>query len=188
MSDKDTIALLRKGSRSKALDRLYKSFPSIERFVVGNGGTNEEAKDIFQEGLVIFIQKASSPQFELTSAISTYLYSVCKYLWYDHLRKQKFRTDVQPEELNIPSSYEHDVVDHVNKENKFKVLDDVFPLLGDRCIELLKRFYYQKMSMKEIASDMGYNNDKIAKNQKYKCLEKARKLAQKKLTKVEKTI
>jgi DNA-directed RNA polymerase specialized sigma24 family protein len=48
--------------------------------------------------------------------------------------------------------------------------------LGEPCKSLLEAFYMQKRSMQEIASTFGYTNSENAKNQKYKCLMRLKKL------------
>jgi hypothetical protein len=48
--------------------------------------------------------------------------------------------------------------------------------LGEPCKSLLEAFYIQKKPMLEIADDFGYTNADNAKNQKYKCLMRLKKL------------
>jgi hypothetical protein len=48
--------------------------------------------------------------------------------------------------------------------------------LGEPCKSLLEAFYIQKRSMQEIATGFGYTNAENAKNQKYKCLMRLKKL------------
>ena len=91
MDDKKLLKLLRDGEHHKALDHLYDGYEPIRRFILKNGGTEDDTIDVFQEALIIFYQKAVQPEFKLTSKISTYVYSTCKYLWKDKLKsKNKF--------------------------------------------------------------------------------------------------
>jgi hypothetical protein len=48
--------------------------------------------------------------------------------------------------------------------------------LGEPCRSLIDAFYLQKKSMTDIASFFGYTNADNAKNQKYKCLMRLKKL------------
>lgn len=178
MKDQKIVDMLRNGDRRKALEKVYVNFPKIKQLIIQKGGNEEEAKDIFQESIVIFYNKAIQPEFKLTSAISTYLYSVSHNLWMKYIR------DVKNKEVSGADSVELEADDfglaeHLEQEKKFSIIKKVISQVGDRCMEILQKYYYQRMSMKEIAVDMGYNTDKIAKNQKYKCLEKARSLATK---------
>jgi DNA-directed RNA polymerase specialized sigma24 family protein len=53
----------------------------MTRVVTSQGGNEDEAKDIFQDALIVFWQKATNSDFILSSKLSTYLYSVCQNLW-----------------------------------------------------------------------------------------------------------
>jgi hypothetical protein len=48
--------------------------------------------------------------------------------------------------------------------------------LGEPCKSLLEAYYLQKKNMVEIATEFGYTNADNAKNQKYKCLMRLKKL------------
>jgi hypothetical protein len=48
--------------------------------------------------------------------------------------------------------------------------------LGEPCKSLLESYYLQKKSMVAIAEEFGYTNADNAKNQKYKCLMRLKKL------------
>lgn len=45
---------------------------------------------------------------------------------------------------------------------------------GRKCMNLLKSFYYDRLSLQEIADEFGYSGTRSATVQKYKCLEKVR--------------
>ena len=45
--------------------------------------------------------------------------------------------------------------------------------MGDQCKELLKRFYFRKESLREIAAFFSWT-EATAKNNKYRCLQKLR--------------
>ncbi len=63
----------------------------------------------------------------------------------------------------------------VEQDKQAKLAEKIVSELGDRCQEILMLFYQSKMSLKDIALKMGYNSENTAKNQKYKCLEAAKK-------------
>jgi hypothetical protein len=48
--------------------------------------------------------------------------------------------------------------------------------LGEPCKSLIEAFDIQKRNMQDIASQFGYTNADNAKNQKYKCLMRLKKL------------
>lgn len=177
MDDQRIIEEILKGNNEGPLDTLYTYFPSIQHMVVTHGGDQEEAYDLFQDALMIFIEKVRTETFELTSSIKTYLYSICKYRLYDKNRKHKRLNYTE----NVPDVAHDDTADDLNLlteiERKFEVLDQVLANLGEKCVEILKRFYHYRESMDHIATSLGYANVNTVKTQKYKCLERAKKMA-----------
>jgi RNA polymerase sigma factor (sigma-70 family) len=173
MDDNKIIELLKVGKQDKAFVKLYKNYPQVEKLILSKGGSKEDAKDTFQEALIIFYEKVVNTEFKLTSAIGTYLYSVCRFLWKDELIKRKGKQSVDTD-FEFSSEEESEFQQALEKEAKFKQLESVLTQIGEKCLQLLKMFYYQGLSMKIIASKVGLKSEKIAKNQKYKCLERAK--------------
>jgi RNA polymerase sigma factor (sigma-70 family) len=175
--DEEIIQLIRNGKNKPAFEKIYRHFPSIKKFILTHGGTEDEAKDVFQESVIVFYEKASKPDFVLSSAISTFLYSISERLWFKKIR------DVKSHEAALDTSF--DITDNeeirVNDEQNAKTIDQLLEHLGNPCKTLLTNYYYLKMSMKEIAQSMSYSSENIAKNQKYKCLERAKKMVKEKL-------
>lgn len=172
MSNEELLELIRKKQHSKAFYRLYKYLPVIKKMIVSKGGSKQDAEDIFQESLIVLCRKAENPGFALTSSIDTYLYSVCFFLWKNEMRKRNkiITSDTEPE----IKAEESDIHELLEKENRFRQAEESLKKLGEKCLELLQLFYVKMMSMKDIAGKMGFSSEKIAKNQKYKCLERAR--------------
>src|ERR1700742_2995371 len=96
-------------AREKLFIDLYKStFTVVARYVSKMGGTFDEAKDIFQDALVIYYEKAVSNTLAFQSNEKAYLLGIAKHLW---LRKFKDNSqhialdgfDVENEEVAQPS-------------------------------------------------------------------------------------
>lgn len=173
MDDHKMIDLIRSGNNSKALKALYRSFPMIQKLIRTNGGTRQDAEDIFQEALIILCTQVREKDLQLTAKLSTYLFSICRYLWKDALKKRKL--DTLPEVDTGLNQQEEQVLELVREADKQASLaEKVLLELGDRCRELLLLFYYGGRKLKNIAAQMGYSSENTAKNQKYKCLEAAR--------------
>ncbi len=80
-SEADIISALRQGD-SKALEIIYKQhYPAILHFIIQNNGTDQDAKDLYQEAVIILYEKLRQEHFLLTCQIKTFLYSVCRKLW-----------------------------------------------------------------------------------------------------------
>lgn len=168
MSDQKILELFKNGKRSKAFKELYRLYPRIEKLILSKDGKKSDAQDVFQEALIILNRNLEKSDFKLTSSLYTYLYSVSRFVWKD-TQKQFSKKELQnlnTEEVSIFSS--------VLEEQKYQFAEKAFSELGERCQQLLQRFYLKKMSFKDIAEVMQFRNEKIAKNQKYKCLQKAK--------------
>ncbi len=178
-NDQDLIALLKsslKSERNKALSYMYeKYYGGLARFVLDNSGTEEDAKDIFQDGLVVLYEKVQLPSFVWTSTLKTFLFAVCKNLWFKRLRKASNR-EIPTENiqqlpiLDIP-------FDDPYEDQKF-LLRGIMSQIGAACQEILTLFYFQHRSMQEIAMEMNLANEKVAKNKKARCMAKLRELFQ----------
>ena len=173
MDDSKIIELLRLGKQNKAFLKLYKNYPQVEKLILSKGGSKDDAKDIFQEALIIFYEKVTNTEFKLTSAIGTYLYSVSRFLWKDELIKRKGKSAVSLD-FEFTSEEEAEFQVAIEKEAKFKQIESVLSDIGEKCFQLLKLFYYDGLKMAAIAAKVGLKSEKIAKNQKYKCLERAK--------------
>lgn len=161
---------------SKAVKTLYKlHFSSIQHFIENNNGSFDDAKDIFQEAMIILFEKVQNDSFALSCQIKTYLFSICKHLWLKRLHS--IRTfhgplNVQEESINV----DFDLELHEKKEATFAIMDSALNSLGEPCKSLLEGYYIQKKGMQALAVDFGYTNPDNAKNQKYKCLLRLKKL------------
>lgn len=184
MEGQKIVGLIRENKYDKALDELYQSFPTFKKSFVKSGGRAKDAEDIFQDALLIFIKKAKESNFELNCAASTYLYSICRNLSLVHFREIskaiKLPMDSQ-EFFHDPNEAES----FIENEKKYDALDAVLNKIGKRCMELLKLFYSHNLRMHEIAKRMDFKSETSAKTQKYKCLEKAKQLANPILSKME---
>ena len=167
MTDNDILEHLQNDRYTKAVKGLYNCFPAVRQMVVSNSGNKEDAEDIFQDALLILYKKAKTGEFVLSSSIKTYIVAVAKNLWYAELRRKG--KEVITEDFNEP--IEEPMIE---QEQHFKRAEMAFNLLGEKCKQLLILFYFRKKSMQEVARTLEFSNEKVAKNQKYRCLEKAK--------------
>lgn len=173
-TEQQLLEALAQGSR-KATESIYRQHHKIIiGWIVQNGGYAVDAEDIFQEAMVILYEKAQDDGFRLSCKIGTYLFAICKHLWYKKLKKNQ-RTLLSGDE-HYEKAYEDDIVAHEERELHYDQLDQALEKIGEPCRSLLKAYYQQDRSMQEIASDFGYTNADNAKTQKYKCLNRLRKL------------
>lgn len=161
---------------SKAIETIYKdNFTMVQAFILHNNGSYDDARDIFQEAMIALYEKAQSESFVLTCQIKTYVYSICRRLWLKRLQ-QLGRYSNQVDSLDETVPVEEDMEIHEKRNAEFAIMDRAMNSLGEPCKSLLEGYYLKKMGMQELAVEFGYTNADNAKNQKYKCLMRLKKL------------
>ncbi len=174
--DEDFITGI-KNDDDRALSTLYKlHFPMIQHFIIQNNGDVQDAKDVYQEGIITLYNNIKNNTFKQESQIKTYLYSICRRLWMTELkRKNKFADNLTDHAEYI--TFDHEIEERIfDGNNKFKLIDSSLKKLGEPCQAILKYFYVERLSMQEIALKMNYTNMDNAKTQKYKCLQRLKKI------------
>lgn len=174
-TDEQLLAGLARNEKS-ATETLYRDyFGMIQAFILNNNGSSEDARDIFQEAMIVLYEKATSGRFELTAQVKTYLYSVCRRLWLKRLQQmQRFGAPVEslPDLIQV----DEDLEAHERRNEAFMTMERALSHLGEPCRSLLEAYYLHKKNMQEISEQFGYTNAENAKNQKYKCLTRLKKM------------
>jgi RNA polymerase sigma factor (sigma-70 family) len=160
----------------EVIEAIYRdNYPMIQGFILNNNGNSDEARDIFQEAMIVIYEKAVSGNFELNCQIKTYVYSVCRRIWLKRLQQyNRFTNEV--ESMVGTVSVEEDVEEYEKRDQEFAMMEKAIGSLGEPCKSLIEAFYIQKRNMQDIATQFGYTNADNAKNQKYKCLMRLKKL------------
>ena len=163
MNEKEIFERICKGDE-KALELLYqKYYRMMIKLVITNSGTEEEARDVYQDALIVFWQKATAGNLILTSKMSTYIYSICQNLWRKELDRKK-RLSNEEKDTAV-------VLDTESNERE-KILAKCIDQLGETCKKVLMLYYFEEMSMQDIADKLGFANTDTAKTKKYKCKKK----------------
>lgn len=134
-----------------------------------NGGCEQDAKDVFQEGIIIIYRKIKEGNLNLTSSFKSYIYSVCRFLW----MKQLSLIKEDSEQLNTYQEYEvlPDIsIDEYEKNEQYKLYQKHFKRLEEGCQKLLQLFL-KNIPLKAIADQLGIESQQFVKRKKYKCKE-----------------
>jgi RNA polymerase sigma factor (sigma-70 family) len=153
------------------LEYIYdKYLPMVKFYICSNNGSEEDARDIFQESVIIIFKKVECDSLVLTSSFQTYLYSICKHIWLKELNKRKIRAEDlvgdDNEFINIP---EIEIDEYITDSRK-RIFQRNFAKLSQDCQKVLILFM-KKFSLREIAEIMGYKSENYAKKRKYQCKE-----------------
>lgn len=164
----------------QALDHLYQhNFPAVKQFVLKNSGSESDASDVFQEAIVATWLNIRDGKFQSLNGtpLGGYLFQVARNKWLDKLRSKSFRSTVRlvTEEIEYePIAHEgHDDL----KSERIQYLQGLYNKLGDKCKSILKEFYFNNKSLKEIGIDLNYDSETL-RTMKYRCMVKLRKMHQ----------
>jgi RNA polymerase sigma factor (sigma-70 family) len=159
-----------------ALNKLYTAyFPMVLQFILNNNGDEDDAKDVYQEAIIVLYNKVKSGGFELSSKLKTYIYSVSRRIWLKKLSKQHKNTSSINDYEDV-LAVEEEVEQHELKDMQFVKMKSALESLGEPCNTIIQDFYIHNKSMQDICEKFGYTNADNAKTQKYKCLQRLKKL------------
>lgn len=143
------------------------------RYVIKNQGSEQEAKDIFQDSLAAAWVNLRTGKFEGNEEnFHGYIRQICKYKWLNELkRKGRFTNAIDLERMDATPDDNEDLNLLLDETD---ILMKSIESLGDNCKVILKAFYYLKESLTEIAHKMG-TTDQSIKTIKYRCMNRLRK-------------
>jgi len=127
--------------------------PMIRLMVARMGGTEEDAKDVFQEGLMIMIEKTDNRNFSLNCSFKTFLYSVCKHLWESVIERKAAAAN-----YFTHRNYEEDSPDiagEMDNELYISIFREAFESLDEANRKLLT-LYWDEIPPQEIADKLGF--------------------------------
>jgi DNA-directed RNA polymerase specialized sigma24 family protein len=152
--------------REELFTTLYKkAFPVIAKYISRMGGSFDEAKDVFQDALVIYYEKTVAAKLSLDTSDTAYLVGIAKHLWI-----KRYKEGSQ----HIPLDGIDITVDDREENPSNSRLMHFLQTAGKKCMDLLKSFYYDQLPLADAATLFGFSGVRSATVQKYKCLEKVR--------------
>ena len=154
-------------SNNDVLNYIYKKFfPSIRNFIENNNGNEEDARDLFQEAIIVIYRKMEKEPLVLTCNFKTYIYSICRLLWLKQLERKRNSNEINSE--GVLDNRLDEASETFEQSLRYRLFQKHFHLLGPDCQKVL-RLALDKVSLKEIAEIMGYKSEKYAKKRKYQC-------------------
>jgi RNA polymerase sigma factor (sigma-70 family) len=155
---------------NSTLKEVYREMlPYVEAYVVHHGGTADQARDLFQEAMIIIYSKIEEEKLELHCKFSTYLYAVCKRLWIQDRKKHFLRANKLKEIIAVSepeTSYGREDMDEAKE-----LFDKHFRALAPDC-QLMLRMHFNGLTIEEIRKAMGISTVHHASDKKYRCKKK----------------
>ncbi|MEL7587164.1 MAG: sigma-70 family RNA polymerase sigma factor [Prolixibacteraceae bacterium] len=145
-----------------------RAFPRVAAFVSRMGGSFEDARDIFHDALVVYYEVIAQDSSRIRGPEEAYLLGIAKHLWARKHRRERMMIPMNESEREI--SVPEDINPTVEDKRLLRILESA----GQKCMDLLRAFYYQRRPVKDLTGALGYTSEHAVSAQKYKCLEKIR--------------
>lgn len=176
MTDQDILSKLR--NDNSYFTKIYEENKSHSlNFMRKMNSDFDLITDVYQDAVIVLYEKTKDPNFKLTCSIQTYINSICRNQLLNKF-KESSKFIIKSDDFDSNISDWFDEFDE-EKEQRLGVLENALETLkekGEKCFEILKRFFYEKQSMEEIAVEMSYTNGDNVKNQKSRCQRKLKEI------------
>lgn len=177
MTDTEIVNLIKKAD-PRGLSIVYESFRAefIHWIMRLQRCGNEDARELYQASVLILYDNVMAGKLDsLRSSLKTYLFGIGKNLVWQRYRTNH-RQQVVGAEFYLVNYLLVDGDSQLANDINLEIVSHSYQQLGGPCHELLGHYYFGRKNMEEIAGLMGYKNPDTAKNQKYKCMERLRKM------------
>lgn len=178
LNDQQILEGLRQEQQfGRCVRQIYqKCYEMVESFILENSGTPQDAEDIFQEAILVFVQLAENDRLSGTASIRTVMYSISRNMWLDTLRKNsRYMVKEKFSAHEVP--LQEDSSEQMARQEKQEAIMEVFEQLGEPCKSLLLAYYYEGANFTELLHrfEGRFKNEQVIRNRKSKCLKSLKK-------------
>lgn len=164
-----------KGENNNAFGQLYREhFGMVYRFVTNNNGSADDAEDVFQDTMLVLVEKLRQDNFQLTASIKTYIMAISKNLWLKRLRTS-YRV-IEFTELQENKLFEDITLAIEDEKSYWDKLQNYMHQITEHCKGLIHDMFFKEKTIEAIQKEYGYSTIHNAQNQKHKCVEQIRKV------------
>jgi len=158
---------------NEAVLYIYQAyFEDLSSLIIHNSGTRQDAEDTIQEVIVTFIDIIRNGKFRGESSVKTFLMSLTRNVWLNHLRKKERSSARDERFVKERGHIESNMLELITEQEKKKQILLLLEQAGEMCKKILLLFYFQELSMKEMVAHLPYENEQVIRNKKSKCLQK----------------
>ena len=168
-TDPEILHAIREGRDDTVIESLYASLlPRVKKHVLLNGGSLDDAYDVFQDALMVFYKLVIKEKYDSEKyTIGGFLYTISKHLWINLVKKRS--NSLNRERKVEKDELEFTILENIIQMERKAALDQVFQSLGEKCLEILTLFFYHRLSLKEISQKLGYASEGTVKVKSHRC-------------------
>lgn len=161
---------------------LYRELvPVIANDIVQNRGTHEEAKDHFQEVILVVSQNVKQGRYQ-SNNIKGYIRTIARNLWHKKLRKKGHEQPLDEQCENLPDealTYEQ-YEELLAYDEQITAVEQGLKQLESPCQEVLTWHYFHQYPLQQIADHFNWRYA-YAKKKIYECRKHLKSLIEKRL-------
>lgn len=157
----------------QAYDFLYEQLlSSFTNWVRLKNGSEMDAQDAFQKGLLNFLLNLETGKYEFRTEtkVTTVIFDYCKKVWFNELKSARMKTNTELFDFVNPADSTDIEADLAREETILAVREAVQKLKED-CRKMMEWFYIEELSIREIAERLGMK-ESSTKQKRYDCTEK----------------
>ncbi|QMU30524.1 RNA polymerase sigma factor [Adhaeribacter radiodurans] len=130
----------------------------------------DDATDIYQDAIIVILKKLKTEDFILHSAcLKVFVFAIGRNMAFKLLQKRNKEGKAWGE-----SGKWGDPDDTIEFTETQKIAMEFYEKLPEPCKSILRLYYFEQLSMREIAEQLGYHSEDVVKNQKCRCIKAIR--------------
>lgn len=162
-----------KRSDKRASDYLVDHLlPIVIRKLKPFGAQRADAEDVFMDVAESVFRRVRKTErtFFIEEKFQAYFVQACVWCWLKKSGRKSLFSEVTNDEMEVLFT-EQDIVQELIETEQSKLFWSVFHKMGEACQQVLRLFFIEELSLREIATEMGYKYQ-YAKKKKYTCYHK----------------
>ncbi len=167
-SDARILGRIREGGEDALVELYRRCRRPVLAYIVANSGSADDAEDLLQEALVVLWERVRGGRFEQTAKIETFIVATVRNMWLRRLSRMR-RESRNPSDREEPADDAPSPLDSLIDGEEAVLVRQALDTLGDPCRSLLLLYYWEELSMQEIADRLGFANADTVKSKKYQC-------------------
>lgn len=154
----------------KILTEIYKQyFPMVLGYIVAHGGGDSDAKDIFQDSILVIYKLLDENKLEVKTDFGTFIIGIAKKMWLNQIRKEGIHQRYV-EQADCDELEDHPFEKEIEGETELNLIRKYIIKLGEDCRKVLM-WSAEGKTNDEIAKKLSYKSEKIVRTKKYRCKE-----------------
>lgn len=155
-----------------------------KNFILTNGGTQEDAKDFFQEAIVVLLDEKKLNKFLAAkkAKVSTFLITIFRYMWFNHRRGGK-KIKIMDVEDTLKNHASEELIEILTESvsDLEKIAMECMKTMGDICQKVILMVINERKSEQEIATLFDWTLNYV-RVRRFRCMQALRECAKKSLS------